>query len=698
MKRKAVVAAAGLFAATGQAWAQPVVDGSLAGDEAAYGGSAWTQNQPTSAGDNAPGSMSTCPGLTGLTFDEGFEADYYIQYTNGNTPVESFASTAQILTAGGGTGAFIGGSGPCAGGPLVILGSNGVNIATNNSNTAGVDGAAVNDAAAVTTGIEIEIPLSELGNPTGAIRVVAFVNGGGHDFLSNQVLGGLPLDTPNLGEPRNVNFSTIDGDQFFTVPAIGPDPAGPPVLDGTLDTIYGPARAVQTTWTQFGNSTNGDTCGAVGGSELDAAYGYVSFDGKLHLMLTGNMEANFNKLDIFIDSVGGGQNELRGDNPDVDFNGLNRMGGSADAVFTAGDEDFANGSEIDGVYGHVDEAGGFLYLLVTGNIQSSCVSTSDVDASNAVPKMHIFVDADADDGQNQILFNNPNISFNNFVGSMAGLTFDAGFTADYWAAVHTEFVPVLRAMDALRLRTGGEIIEDYGTYDKDSVRPVVFDGPQFDTFDAFIPDRFAQYPAQGIVDALHAWAAADPIRDLNFDIVTKAMLEDDNGTNHLAPIVGRVVFDLDNSNTGGVTAASAAGAATATTGWEIKLSLDEIGWDGVSPIKVAGFITNPNYSQILNQVIGGLPGAADVGAAATTDFNQFAGDQFVTVFTPGAQCACEFDGDAGQVNVFDLLAYLDLWFQDAAGADLDGDPGVDVFDLLFYLDCWFPASAGNPCP
>ncbi|HEX7010851.1 MAG TPA: PEP-CTERM sorting domain-containing protein, partial [Phycisphaeraceae bacterium] len=48
-------------------------------------------------------------------------------------------------------------------------------------------------------------------------------NGGGHDFLSNQVLGGLSAGTGNLGEPRNVNFASQDGDQFFTV--LIPEPA-----------------------------------------------------------------------------------------------------------------------------------------------------------------------------------------------------------------------------------------------------------------------------------------------------------------------------------------------------------------------------------------------------------------------------------------------------------------------------------------
>jgi hypothetical protein len=68
-----------------------------------------------------------------------------------------------------------------------------------------------------------------------------------------------------------------------------------------------------------------------------------------------------------------------------------------------------------------------------------------------------------------------------------------------------------------------------------------------------------------------------------------------------------------------------------------------------------------------------------------------------TGFTPAPPCVCEADGAAAQVDVFDLLAYLDLWFVSAPGADIDAAAGVDVFDLLFFLDCWFPASAGAPC-
>jgi hypothetical protein len=95
-------------------------------------------------------------------------------------------------------------------------------------------------------------------------------------------------------------------------------------LDGAADKAYGPAIVVQDTQTQFGDATDG-LPGQCNGSELDGAFGRIEND-TLYILLAGNLESNFNKLEIFLDAVEGGQNQLRADNPDVDFNGLNRMG------------------------------------------------------------------------------------------------------------------------------------------------------------------------------------------------------------------------------------------------------------------------------------------------------------------------------------------------------------------------------------
>jgi len=91
--------------------------------------------------------------------------------------------------------------------------------------------------------------------------------------------------------------------------------------------------ATQDTPTQFGDSTG--TQQSLGGSELNQLFG--SLDGNtLNLSITGNLEANFNKLWIFFDAVDGGENPLAGDNADGGFGEINAMSGlSFDPGFTA---------------------------------------------------------------------------------------------------------------------------------------------------------------------------------------------------------------------------------------------------------------------------------------------------------------------------------------------------------------------------
>src|SRR3954466_10097271 len=76
-------------------------------------------------------------------------------------------------------------------------------------------------------------------------------------------------------------------------------------VNGLLDADYGTPVATQTVNTAFGDnspatgSTNGNTSN---GSELDAVYAVVQAGtGKLNLFFAGNVETNFNHLNIFID-------------------------------------------------------------------------------------------------------------------------------------------------------------------------------------------------------------------------------------------------------------------------------------------------------------------------------------------------------------------------------------------------------------
>lgn len=103
-----------------------------------------------------------------------------------------------------------------------------------------------------------------------------------------------------------------------------------PTIDGTRDGAYGAALSVQTVQTQFGDDTGG-----LNGGELDAGYALIQ-NGRLFVMLTGNVEPNFNKMNVFIDSKAGGENVLSA-TPNYDFgNTSTNFGGMTfDSGFTA---------------------------------------------------------------------------------------------------------------------------------------------------------------------------------------------------------------------------------------------------------------------------------------------------------------------------------------------------------------------------
>lgn len=170
----------------------------------------------------------------GMRFDAGFEANYLITIRNGFDGVNN-RFDVDFATLGGGAGAFeaagnvFGGS--LTGSNINALPGAGIGVAFDNSNTGGIgggDGPADQAAAlAVTTGIELAIPLSSIGSPIGAFKVSAMINGSNHDYLSNQFLGGLAAGTGNLGGDGtggyNGTVSQIDlgnfaGNQYFVVP------------------------------------------------------------------------------------------------------------------------------------------------------------------------------------------------------------------------------------------------------------------------------------------------------------------------------------------------------------------------------------------------------------------------------------------------------------------------------------------------
>lgn len=213
----------------------------------------------------------------GLMFDPCFTSDFYVTSTCGGSPVAMYANIAQTLTDGGGIGAYIGSGAP---GTVAIDNAKyGVKVALNNSNVAGVGGGGGNSSGAgVTTGYEMAIPLTLLGYDAATqknIKVCAAINGGGHDYLSNQFLSPLaPMD--NLGEPRSVNLANIEGDQFAVI-VVDPNepncPVVPPVCpadlngDGFVD--GSDLAAILGGWGTAAGDTNGD--GTTDGSDLAVA-------------------------------------------------------------------------------------------------------------------------------------------------------------------------------------------------------------------------------------------------------------------------------------------------------------------------------------------------------------------------------------------------------------------------------------------
>lgn len=189
--------------------------------------------------------------LGGLTFDTGFEADYHMYVRGGNIPEGDVFDVDFVDRAGGlnvgiksnggrapydpvlhtASGSFSSGDLTGAAGDALAAP---INFAMDNNNTTGVNGiwddfVVPADVLAATQGFEFSIRLADLGLDTtqaNTFKVAVMQNGGNHDYLSNQILGGLPEATANLGgdgtgtftgDVAGIDFNSFAGDQFFSV-------------------------------------------------------------------------------------------------------------------------------------------------------------------------------------------------------------------------------------------------------------------------------------------------------------------------------------------------------------------------------------------------------------------------------------------------------------------------------------------------
>lgn len=214
--------------------------------------------------------LSTAKVVEGLTFDADFSADMWVGLTCGGAPFGVYFNYATLPTEGAGVGGYQGSGGAGAAGAATF--KSGFGFGLDNSNTLGVvGGTELGDGAGVRTGVEVRIPLSAIpGYTEGDIKVCAFVNGGGHDYVSNQVLGAIG-GGGNLAEVRAVNFEFIPGSQYFVVPNSGGSNC-PADIDGsgTVD-----AADLSTLLGNWGGTGAGDVDGngSVDAADLSALLG-----------------------------------------------------------------------------------------------------------------------------------------------------------------------------------------------------------------------------------------------------------------------------------------------------------------------------------------------------------------------------------------------------------------------------------------
>lgn len=170
-------------------------------------------------------------GLAAAVLPAGFTPSYGFISKAGNSPLDiafvradfnavTFEKTAADVDTGDTANPAIADAG-------VTVGSFTYGWALNNANTAGVSGGTAlhttPDPAAVTTGLEIAIPLAAIDN-VGAgstVKLIAMYTNGGGDFLSNQFLPPATVATGNVGNGNGAG-GVVD---FTIAPFAGYAPA-----------------------------------------------------------------------------------------------------------------------------------------------------------------------------------------------------------------------------------------------------------------------------------------------------------------------------------------------------------------------------------------------------------------------------------------------------------------------------------------
>jgi len=151
---------------------------------------------------------------------------------------------------------------------------------------------------------------------------------------------------------------------------------------------------------------------------------------------------------------------------------------------------------------------------------------------------------------------------------------------------------------------------------------------------------------------------------------------------------------FNNANTGGVTGASVANAANATTGFEMLLPLADLGLGAPAGqnIRVAAMIVRTDGT-ITNQTLPGL-GGRTTNFGIAPNFTTIAGNQFATytLALPSACYAnCDGSTDSPTLTAADFTCFLTAFRSGDAYANCDGStdtPALTAADFTCFLNAF----------
>lgn len=419
-----------------------------------------------------------------------------------------------------------------------------------------------------------------------------------------------------------------------------------PVMDGTADAEYGAALSTQNTKTHFGDNNLGDLIATRnGGSEIDQVFGKIA-NGRLYVTIAGNLERNFNKFEVFIDSdAATGVNALVGSALPEMVDGFccgNAPGDGAlqrmdtltfDAGFTADRYlTFTHGEEGVGAVGVDGRETKFWamsahYADLTQGVNGDVVSAGMQLGPQGRPVVLRFPyggdfndDADAD--------GNDFLAWQRGFGTPTG-ALRANGDANGDGAVDATDLDVWKG--------------DFGATRQLSDTSYT---PSFDSrpTSSLIGPTLPNLGQGELIDknyvATHGTVAAQLIaKELEF------ALADDGNDRNRRNMENTIDLEMaiNNSNTAGVEGSGAAPWETAgnpqvvTTGIEFSIPLSEIGYTS-GPIKITAFVNNGGHDYLANQVSGEGILIGNLGSLMPDFELEFTGNQFVTI-PPAATAA-----------------------------------------------------------